>query len=1118
MTEMDLGELRSELRKAVRGEVAFDVTARALTTMDASNYRRVPLGVVAPRDADDVAAALSVCSRLRVPVVARGGGTSIAGQATGTGVVLDFTRHMNRVVSLDAQARTAVVQPGVVLDRLQETAAPHGLRFGPDPSTHSRCTLGGMIGNNSCGSNSVAWGTTADSVRELSVVTARGEFLSPGRSWSGAPEGLRALVEGELGRLRTGFPDLPRRISGYALDALLPEKGADVARSFCGSEGTLGVLTEAVVALVEAPRARALAVLAYADESAAAEAAAGLLPYGPLTVEGMAADLVRADAGLPRGGAWLFVETGGGTAAEARARADAIVRAADVVDSLVVTDPAGRRALWRVREDASGTATRMPDGTEAWPGWEDCAVPPARLGPYLRDFRGLLTSHGLRGTPYGHFGDGCIHVRIDFDLLSRQGIGRFRRFSEELAELVVAHGGSLSGEHGDGQARAELLPKMYGEEMVALFERAKAVWDPDDLLNPGMLVRPAALDENLRFAVLPREPVDVAFGYPHDGGDFSAAVRRCVGVAKCRTETAGPGSGVMCPSFRATGEEEHSTRGRARLLHEMLAGEVVTDGWASTEVRDALDLCLSCKGCRSDCPVGVDMATYKAEFLHHHYEGRRRPAAHYTMGWLPVWLATVSRLRLAGLVNFLASVRPLAAVAKRLGGIAPEREIPRVAGETFTRWWGRRARAQVRQELRAGHVEHEEHPDGGLPKTVVLWPDTFTEHLSPSVGKAATRVLEAAGLRVLPWPPGEGRFLRVRAVGGWLRRKPAVGSRQGPRPLPGRTSGDGVRGTATPQGAASPLAVPNSSAATSPPTAPNPPVAPNSPVAPDLLAAPDLPVAANPEGAASPPAAASPPDAENPSAVPNPPAAPNSSAVPNPLAASDLTVAQDLPTAPDLAAVPRVAPRGRVCCGLTYVSTGQLDRARKVMRRTLDLLYPLGDPSVPGEPPPIVVLEPSCAAALRTDLPELLPDDPRAQRVASAVLTFAEVLERHAPHWTPPRLDRPVVGQTHCHQHAILGDAPDRRLRTAAGLTGELSGGCCGLAGNFGFEKGHYEVSVACAEEQLLPAVRAAGEEPVVLADGFSCRTQLEQLEQLGGRKGRHLAEVLAEGLDDSEN
>ncbi|MGV9587381.1 FAD-binding and (Fe-S)-binding domain-containing protein [Streptomyces tendae] len=948
-------DLEAALRRAVRGEVGFDTTSRALTTMDASNYRRVPLGVVAPRDADDVAAVLEVCREHAVPVVARGGGTSIAGQATGTGVVLDFTRHMNRLVGIDPEARTAVVQPGVVLDRLQDAAAPHGLRFGPDPSTHSRCTLGGMIGNNSCGSHSVAWGTTADSVRELSVLTARGRRLRLGREWSGAPEGLRGLVDGELARLRTGFPDLPRRISGYALDALLPERGADVARSFCGSEGTLGVLTEAVVRLVESPRARALAVLGYADEAGAAEAAAGLLPLGPLTVEGMAVDLVPSTRGLPRGGAWLFVETGGDTEAEARARAEAVVRAADVVDALVVTDPGGRRTLWRIREDASGTATRMPDGSEAWPGWEDCAVPPVRLGGYLRDFRRLLTAHGLRGTPYGHFGDGCIHVRIDFDLLSADGVARFRRFSQELADVVVAHGGSLSGEHGDGQARAELLPRMYGAETVALFERAKAVWDPDDLLNPGMLVRPAPLDANLRFSVLPREPVDVEFGYPSDGGDFSAAVRRCVGVAKCRT-TSVSGAGVMCPSFRATGEEAHSTRGRARLLHEMLAGELVADGWRSTEVRDALDLCLSCKGCRSDCPVEVDMATYKAEFLHHHYAGRRRPAAHYAMGWLPVWLRWTARTRTAPVVNALASVRPLAAVAKRLGGIAREREVPRLAGETFSRWWRRR---------------------GGRPTEggdlVVLWPDTFTEHLSPSVGRAAVRVLEAAGLRVA-LPP----TLRGRAV-----------------------VGDGT--------SRSPLAL--------------------------------------------------------------------------------LT-----------------ARRGQVCCGLTYVSTGQLDRARAVMRRTLDLMAPVLETSAP-----VVVLEPSCAAALRTDLPELLHDDPRAARLAARVLTFAEALERHAPDWAPPEVNLPAVGQTHCHQHAVLGDAADRRLRESAGLTGELSGGCCGLAGNFGFEAGHYEVSAACAEDQLLPAVREAPDGAVVLADGFSCRTQLEQL---AGVRGRHLAEVLAERLD----
>lgn len=627
------------LRSAVRGASDFGAAARALTTMDASNYRRVPLGVLAPRDADDIAAALAVCREHGVPVVARGGGTSIAGQATGTGLVLDLTRHLRTILDLDPVARTAVVQPGVILDDLRAAAAPHGLTFGPDPSTHSRCTLGGMIGNNSCGAHSVAWGTTADNVRKLSVVRYGGGSLHLEQGSGTGPEGVGALVAAHLALLRTGYPGLPRRISGYALDALLPEHpgGPDPVRAFCGSEGTLGVVTEATVRLVEAPRARALAVLGYADESDAADAAPGLLPFRPLTVEGMAADLVTGSAGLPRGAAWLFVETGGDTPAEARAHAERVLRAADAVDGTVVTDPAGQRALWRIREDAAGTATRMPDGTEAWPGWEDCAVPPARLGAYLRDFRTLLAEHGLRGAPYGHFGDGCVHVRIDFDLISAGGVARFRRFSEETADLVVAHGGSLSGEHGDGQARAELLPRMYGSELVALFHRFKDLWDPDGGLNPGILARPAPLDANLRFAVLPGRPVDVEFGYPQDGGDFAGAVRRCVGVAKCRT-TEASGAGVMCPSFRATGEEAHSTRGRARLLHEMLAGEIITDGWRSEEVRDALDLCLSCKGCRSDCPVGVDMATYKAEFLHHHYRGRLRPAAHYAMGRLPRWL------------------------------------------------------------------------------------------------------------------------------------------------------------------------------------------------------------------------------------------------------------------------------------------------------------------------------------------------------------------------------------------------------------------------------------------------------------------------------------------------
>ncbi|MFF9476471.1 FAD-binding and (Fe-S)-binding domain-containing protein [Streptomyces roseolus] len=901
----DLADLAAELGAALAGDVDFGASARALTTMDASNYRRVPAGTVAPRDADDVAAALEICRRHgTVPVVPRGAGTSIGGQATGTGVVLDLTRHMDGLVSVDPVARTAVVRPGLVLGRLREAVRPYGLTFGPDPSTHSRCTLGGMIGNNACGAHSVAWGTTADNVSSLEVVSYRGERLTLGKGGQGAPAGLTDLVDRNLALLRTGYPPgLPRRISGYALDALLPERGTDVVRSFVGSEGTLGVVTEATVRLVPLPVDPVLVVLGYPDETAAADAAAaGLGAYGALTVEGMAVDLVGDARGLPRGGAWLFCEVdGAGTARE-------LVRAADALDAAVVRDRAGQRALWRIREDAAGTATRMPGGGEAWPGWEDCAVPPARLGAYLRDFRALLAEHGLRGTPYGHFGDGCVHVRIDFDLWTGEGVRDFRRFSEAVADLVVAHGGSLSGEHGDGKARAELLPRMYGKELVGLFGAVKDLWDPDGGLNPGMLVRPEPLDSGLRFEGLPLVGV-------------GRAAARCVGVAKCRVAGPSSGASVMCPSFRATGEEKHSTRGRARLLHEMALGEVITDGWRSEEVREALDLCLSCKGCRSDCPVGVDMAAYKAEFLDRHYAGPggwwRRPRSHWTMGRLPSWLARFGR-------GLNAALRlPHAA---RLAGVTPERALPRVADRTFTSWFADRSSARA--------------------PVLTLWPDTFTNHLAPQVGRAAVRVLEDAGL---------GHEL----------------------------------------------------------------------------------------------------------------------------------------------------PPGRVCCALTYVSTGQLGAARRVMRRTLDVME--------GVEGPVVVLEPSCAATLRTDLLELLPDDPRAARLAASVRTFAEVLEELAPDWIPPAVDRPVTGQTHCHQHAVLGDAADRRLRERAGLRGELAGGCCGLAGNFGFEPGHEEVSRACAEDQLLPALRTAPGAAEVLADGYSCRTQIAHLTSGGAR---HLAEVLAEALD----
>jgi FAD/FMN-containing dehydrogenase/Fe-S oxidoreductase len=930
--------LEAGLRARVRGEVRFDRQARALYSMDASNHRRVPPGVVAPLDARDVLAALAVCRRFGAPVTVRGGGTSIAGQATGNGVVFDLARHLNRVHDVDPVTRIAHVEPGVVLDDLRRAAGRHGLTFGPDPSTHSRCTIGGMIGNDACGSHSVAWGRTGANVEWLDVVTADGTRMRVGRGQPVPTTGrageihaaLARLADDNLALLRQRFADLPRRVSGYPLDRLLPEHGRDVARALVGTEGTCVVVLGAGVRLVEAPKARVLAVLGFADDFAAADAAPGLLPHGPLTVESLSAGLVALagsarEVELPPGRAWLFVEVGGDTVAHARERAGELAAGRP---ALVVTDPAGQRALWRIREEASGTATRLADGSEAWPGWEDTAVPPEQLGAYLRDLAALMERHGLRGLPYGHFGEGCVHIRIDFDLLTRRGVAAYRVFSSDLADLVVAHGGSLSGEHGDGQARAEFLPRMYGAEVVELFGRFKAIWDPQDLLNPGILVRPHPVDANLRFAGM-RSPVSVEFGYPADGGDFAAAVRRCVGVGKCRESADTTSGGVMCPSFRVTGAEEHSTRGRARLLHEMLIGDVITDGWRSSEVRDALDLCLSCKGCRSDCPVDVDMATYKAEFLYHHYRGRLRPAAHYALGNLPVWARAVAAVpKLAGVVNAAAGVPALRRAGLGLAGLDRTRDVPRFAAEPFTRRWRNRPRAS------------------GSGRTVVLWPDTFTNHFAPEVARAAVAVLADAGLTV-------------------------------------------------------------------------------------------------------------------------------------------------------------VVPPGPVCCGLTWISTGQLGIARRVSARTLDTLRPALAAGLP-----IVGLEPSCAATLRVDVPELM--GAAADGLAGSVKTFAQVLEEYAPHWSPPRVDREITGQLHCHQHAVLGDAADRRLRAKAGLTGEPAGGCCGLAGNFGYEKAHADISRAVAADRLLPALAAAGPDAITVADGFGCRTQIRELTD---RRPIHTAELLARAL-----
>ncbi|MEU5851289.1 FAD-binding and (Fe-S)-binding domain-containing protein [Saccharopolyspora shandongensis] len=741
--ERAAADLAVRLSSALPEATRTDLATRAAYTSDASIYRQLPAAILHPRNADDVRRAVRIAADLDTPVTARGGGTSVAGNAIGPGLVVDFSRHMKRIISIDPDQCTAVVEPGVVLDELRAAAQPYGLTFGPDPSTHSRCTLGGMIGNNACGSHSVAWGTTADNVERLQMLLPDGRELDLARGTSGDEQvdaRLTRLRDDNLALLRTELGRFPRQISGYGLSHLLPEKGFDVAKALVGSEATCGVALAATVRLIRPPRARVLLVLGFHDVYEAAACAPLLAKAGALTVEGMDEDLLaalrarpgKANAGaeLPPGRAWLYCEVGGATRQEATMAAHALADLAADSSRAVITDASQTRALWRIREEGAGTATRLVDGGEAWPGWEDSAVPPEHLASYLRDLHELLREYGRRGVVYGHFGEGCVHVRSDWDLTTEAGLRGYREIITAAADLVVHYGGSLSGEHGDGRARSELLSRMYSPAVLSAFAGFKAVFDPGNLLNPGLIVDPKKLDEDVRpgpgHDLLSLTPVHALH---QDGGSLASALRRCVGVGKCR-QTTGP----MCPSFQATRDELHSTRGRARALAEMLRGESLPDGWRSTEVRDALDLCLSCKACRSECPANVDMATYKAEFLHHHYARRLRPLSHYSMGWLPVW----SRFASAAprLVNGVTSVPTAAKLLKKLGGIEPRRDIPRFAEESFVEWFAHRKRAR-------GRTSESSAP------SVVLWPDTFTNYLAPQVGQAAVEVLEALGYQVL---------------------------------------------------------------------------------------------------------------------------------------------------------------------------------------------------------------------------------------------------------------------------------------------------------------------------------------------------------------------------------
>jgi FAD/FMN-containing dehydrogenase/Fe-S oxidoreductase len=962
-SDTDAGVLADALRSRVDGEVRFDAGSRGAYSTDASNFRQVPIGVVVPRTVEAAVAAVAVCHEQGVPMLSRGGGTSLGGQCCNAGVVIDWSKYCAGLVSVDADARTCVVEPGIVLDVLNRELAPHGLEYGPEPATHYNCTIGGMIGNNSCGATAQRTGKVVDNLVRLEVLLADGtrfwcgrtsdeeyaEIVRAGGRRAEVYRQLRELRDDHLGHIRTGYPHIPRRVSGYDLDSLLPEKGFDVAAALVGSESTLVTVLHAELRLVPVVAHRTLVVLGYPSIDRAADAVPEVLGHQPIALEGIDDKLVGFQQRkhmnpaaldlLPEGGGWLFVQFGAESQEEAdraaRGLVDALGDGADAPSSTVFQDPDREKELWAVRESGLGATAHVPGEPETFPGWEDSAVAPERLGDYLRDLLALYDEFGYgMASVYGHFGQGCVHSRIPFDLYDAEGIAAYRAFLERAARLVVDHGGSLSGEHGDGQQRGELLTTMFGEDLVAAFRRFKTVFDPDGLMNPGKVVDPYPLDANLRIGAdwHPKPEHRLHFAFPHDDGSFVKAANRCVGVGKCRQHDHTGGT-VMCPSFQVLHEEEHATRGRARLLFEMLDGHgdgPVTDGWRSDAVFEALDLCLACKGCKKDCPVEVDMATYKAEFLSHYWKGRLRPRADYAMGFLPALAQVVGRLRLGPVVNALAHAPGLSRVATWVAGVEPRRSVPLFAGQTLQQWF-------------AGRV-----PTGdGCRGEVLLWPDTFTAHFHPHVGQAAVQVLEDAGWRVR-------------------------------------------------------------------------------------------------------------------------------------------------------------MPEQALCCGLTWISTGQLDTARRVLRRTIDAL---AEHVRAGGL--VVGLEPSCTAVFRSDMAELFPDDHDALRLRDHTVTLAELLRERTDGWSPPRLEGEVLAQAHCHHHAVMGYDTDMALLRDAGADAEhLESGCCGLAGNFGFQPGHYEVSRDCAEQVLLPRVRDADDGAVVLADGFSCRTQVEQLDS-GGRGAVHLAELL---------
>ena len=1033
MSESFLTDLRALI------DVDSSTGTRARYSSDAGLTRIPPLAVAFPRTPEQAIAAFDLARAHGVPLTARGGGTSCASNAIGPGLVLDFSRHMNRVISIDPEARTATVEPGCVGSTLQAAAAKYGLRFGPDPSSQNRATIAGMVANNACGPHATAWGRTSDNIVSLDCVDGRGRRFTATTGRDSALRdvpGLASLIDSNLAPIRTQLGRFKRQVSGYSLEHLTPEGGRNLAAMLAGTEGTLVLILSVTVRLVPLPDAPVLAALGYRSMIEAADDVPALLAHSPLAVEGMdrcLVDVVRAHKGpgavpaLPEGEGWLLVEVGapGENVTASLERARALCAASAAVDTVVYPPGEQASALWRIRADGAGLGGRTPpDGEgggdqQAWPGFEDAAVPPENLGAYLRDFTALMEEFDIDGLLYGHFGDGCVHVRLAMPLETPEGVAHSRAFLQSAARICAAHGGSVSGEHGDGRARGELLRFMYTPEMLDLFARVKHVFDPDNLLNPGVLASPMdeaeaasrararnagaagvaggalelqpgvdPLDFGLRRVAARPMPADGGFAFTHDGGDFTAAVHRCTGVGKCRAGVSGT---FMCPSYLATRDEKDVTRGRARILQEAANSQLVK-AIDSPEVLEALDLCLACKACSADCPAGVDMARYRSEALFRTYRGRMRPLSHYTLGWLPRLTRVTARVPgLATVANAIMSIAPLRSLAFRLIGLDPRRGMPALQSGTFTAWARRRS-------LLAGGV-----PSSVSPGSVSGSSDPVSGSSDPVSGSStpASEARERGGVPASSTPASS------------MTASPIL---SGPRDPSGR-----------------PYA---------------------------LVWADSFSQTLDDAGAR---------------------------------AVVDVLEANGF--------APIVAPDA--CCGLTWITTGQLTGAKKHLSSLLGILAPFAAAGIP-----IVGVEPSCTAVLRDDLLDLLPEDPRSALVSGATRTLAEVLSAvpASARCLPSLEGVEIVAQPHCHHYSVMGWDADQALLESLGARVTRLEGCCGLAGNFGMEAGHYDLSVAVASHSLLPSL-SAKPDAVYLADGFSCRTQAAQL---AGRGGVHLATLLA--------